>query len=91
MKKVIFSLVGMALVLSSCKNDSQEFPDYIYQTISFAQQTPIRTVTLGEDGEYDTTLDNQHIVQVCPVLGGVNTNKKTVGLSSKSIHRWFRA
>ena len=76
MKKVIFSLVGMALVLSSCKNDSQELPDYIYQTISFDQQTPIRTVTLGEDGEYDTTLDNQHIVQVCPVLGGVNTNKK---------------
>lgn len=76
MKKVIFSLVGMALVLSSCKNDSQEFPDYIYQTISFAQQTPIRTVTLGEDGEFDTSLDNEHIVQICPVLGGVNTNKK---------------
>lgn len=76
MKKVIFSLVGMAMVLSSCKNDSQEFPDYIYQTISFAHQTPIRTVTLGEDGEFDTSLDNQHIVQVCPVLGGVNTNKK---------------
>lgn len=76
MKKVIFSLLGAALVLSSCKNDSQEFPDYIYQTISFAQQTPIRVVTLGEDGDYDLTLDNEHIVQVCPVLGGVNTNKK---------------
>lgn len=66
----------MALVLTSCENDNQVFPDYIYQTISFAQQTPVRTVTLGEDGEYDTTLDNEHIVQVCPVLGGVNTNKK---------------
>ncbi len=76
MKKVIFSLVGMALVLSSCKNDSQEYPDYVYQTISFAQQTPVRTVTLGEDGEFDTTLDNQHIFQICPVLGGINTNKK---------------
>lgn len=76
MKKVIFSLVGMALVLSSCKNDSQEFPDYIYQTVSFAQQTPIRYLTLGEDGEFDVTLDNQHIFQVCPVLGGINTNKK---------------
>lgn len=76
MKKVIFSLVGMALVLSSCKNDSQEFPDYIYQTISFADQTPIRTLTLGEDGEFDTSLDNQHIFRICPVLGGVNTNKK---------------
>lgn len=76
MKKVIFSLLGVALALSSCKNDSQEFPDYIYQTISFAQQTPVRTITLGEDGEYDTTLDNEHIFQICPVLGGVNTNKK---------------
>ncbi|MCM1355970.1 MAG: DUF5627 domain-containing protein [Staphylococcus sp.] len=77
MKKVIFSLLGMALALSSCKNGSQEFPDYIYQTISFAQQTPVRTITLGEDGEYDTSLDNAHIFQLCPVLGGVNTNKKT--------------
>ena len=76
MKKVILSLVGMALVLSSCKNDSQEFPDYIYQTISFADQTPIRVLTLGEDGEYDVSLGNQHIFQICPVLGGINTNKK---------------
>lgn len=70
-------MAGLALVLASCENGDKDFPDYIYQTISFAQQTPIRWLTLGEDGEYDVSLDNQHIVQVCPVLGGVNTNKST--------------
>ncbi len=76
MKKIIFPLLATALAFSSCKNDSKDFPDYVYQTISFAQQTPVRTITIGEDGEYDTSLDNEHIFQLCPVLGGVNTNKK---------------
>lgn len=69
-------MLGLGLLLSSCENSDKDYPDYIYQTISFAQQTPIRTITLGEDGEFDVSLDNEHIFQLCPVLGGVNTNKK---------------
>jgi hypothetical protein len=71
---LIYTL-GVAAMFTGCKNGNQDFPDFNRQAIYFAKQSPIRTVTLGEDGEFDTTLDNQHIVNICPVLGGVNTNK----------------
>lgn len=74
-KNILIYSLGIAALLAGCKNGNQEFPDFERQAIYFAKQSPIRTVTLGEDGEFDTSLDNQHIVNVCPVLGGVNTNK----------------
>ncbi len=68
------------LMTSSCKNADIEFPDYIYQTIYFAQQSPVRTIVIGDDGEYDTELDNKHQFQVMATLGGINDNnsKRTV-------------
>lgn len=69
-------------VLSSCKNQEMEFPDYDMQSVYFAYQTPIRTITLGED-IFDTSLDNQHKLQIMATLGGVYENKKevTIGIS----------
>lgn len=38
----------LALGFASCENGDKEFDDYDYQTVYFAQQNPIRTITLGE-------------------------------------------
>lgn len=79
MKAKIFSLIALssvAIVFASCKNDDIEFGDYDYQTVYFANQTPVRTITLGED-VYSTELDNEHRFQVYARLGGVESNKTT--------------
>lgn len=78
MKKVLFILLTLTCgMFSSCENGDWEFPDYEYQTVYFAYQSPIRTITLGEDF-YDTTLDNLHQCQIMATMGGVYSNKKNV-------------
>ncbi|WP_293942429.1 MULTISPECIES: DUF5627 domain-containing protein [unclassified Sphingobacterium] len=78
MMKKINLLYAMALVsLASCKNNDWEFPDFDYQSVYFAYQTPIRTVTLGED-IFDNSLDNQHKVKVMATTGGVYNNNKDI-------------
>lgn len=82
MRKIILSLlaVGSAMMLTSCDNDEIEFDDFTYQTVSFAKQTPIRKITLGDD-VYPT--DNDHRFQILATLGGVWSNKanRTVRLA----------
>ncbi|UII19585.1 DUF5627 domain-containing protein [Fulvivirga ligni] len=68
----IFLLVLMAGA-SSCDNNEWEFPDYEYQSIYFAYQYPVRTITLGED-IFDTSLDNQHKCMIMATTGGVYDN-----------------
>ena len=65
-----------ALSMVSCKNQDQKFPDFDYQTIYFANQSPVQTITLGEDGEFDVTDDNLHRFTIYATVGGINTNKK---------------
>jgi hypothetical protein len=80
MKKIITisSLVSVLAVLSifsSCKNDDISFGNYDYQTVYFADQNPVRTITLGDD-VYSTELDNEHKFQIYATLGGVESNSK---------------
>lgn len=63
------------ILLASCENGDKEFDDYDYQTVYFAQQTPIRTITLGTD-VYSTELDDQHKFQVKATVGGVWKNRQ---------------
>ncbi|MGY3212833.1 DUF5627 domain-containing protein [Mucilaginibacter sp. HD30] len=80
MKKNIFAFLAASLLLASCtKNNDWEFPDFDYSTVYFSYQSPIRTITLGED-IYDNTLDNQHKSLIMATLGGVYTNKKDVAV-----------
>lgn len=65
-------------VLISC-NKKREFPDYDYQTVYFAYQYPVRTITLGED-IYSTELDNQHKCKIMATMGGVYENKKNISI-----------
>ena len=77
MKKLIFILLIISLFFSACKNDDWEFPDYDYTTVYFAYQSPIRTITLGED-IFDTSLDNEHKCEIIATMGGVYKNHKNV-------------
>ena len=72
-KIIVFSIVGV--LCSSCENGDIEFPDFDYQTVYFARQTPIRTITLGDD-VYPTDMDNLYMCQIYATMGGVNANKQ---------------
>lgn len=80
MKKFLLPALLLAVLVSCSKK--VEFPDYEYQTVYFAYQYPVRTITFGED-IFDTQLDNQKKCKIMATTGGVYYSKKdvTVGLS----------
>lgn len=88
MKRFIFKNIFTLLVLgvlfttTSCENGEQDFADFDYQTVYFAYQTPIRTLTMGTD-VVNTDLDNQHKCQLQVTMGGVwkNRQDRTVQLA----------
>ena len=80
MKKIIFIMLVISGIFTSCHNGKWEFPDYEYTAVYFAYQTPVRTIVLGDD-YYDTTLDNEHKCQILATMGGVYDNKNNVEIS----------
>jgi len=77
-KNIIYiGITTMVLALSSCENQKQDFPDFDYQTVYFANQLAMRTVELGEDDIVDNSMDNQHKISIQAVMGGVYANTKT--------------
>lgn len=74
MKKILFILLAITgCIFTSCENQDWEFPDFEYTTVYFAYQTPVRTITFGED-VWDTSLDNQGQCQIMATIGGVYSN-----------------
>jgi hypothetical protein len=75
-----FILVSLLLlaILTSC-NKEKSFPDFEYQTVYFAYQYPVRTVTFGED-VFNTDLDNQKKVKIFATTGGVYFAKNNVNI-----------
>ena len=73
MKKITLYTFGVLIataLMTGCKNGDSDFPDFEGGTsVYFANQTPIRTLVMGED-MYDTTLDNQHKCQIQATMGG---------------------
>ncbi len=64
-------LAMCAMMMWSCKNDTNEFPDYEGGvTAYFAYQYPVRTITLGEDLENDNSLDNDHMCRITATHSG---------------------
>lgn len=82
MKKLLNISLLLITALTSCKNQEWSFPDYDIQSVYFAYQSPVRTITLGED-LFDTSLDNAHKCQIMATTGGVYSNKQdvTIGIS----------
>lgn len=80
MKKILFIMLIVSGIFTSCKNSDWEFPDFDYTAVYFAYQTPVRTIVLGED-IYDTTLDNEYKCKILATMGGVYENKNNVEIS----------
>ncbi|RXK81183.1 DUF5627 domain-containing protein [Filimonas effusa] len=80
MKKITVILSLLLVALTSCNKD-REFPDYDYQTVYFAYQYPVRTITLGEDLTVNTDLDNAHKCKVFAATGGVYYSKHDVNIT----------
>lgn len=77
MKKLYLMSLVLLAILTSCANQDWEFEDFPYQSVYFANQYPVRTITLGED-IYDNTLDNQHKCMIMATTGGVYENKNNI-------------
>ncbi len=80
MKKIFYIILLTAFttgLFTSCENGEWEFPDYEYSAVYFAYQSPVRTITLGED-VFDTSLDNAYQCQIMATMGGVYANDKDV-------------
>lgn len=80
MKKIFYITLLSAFVaglFTSCENEDWEFPDYEYSAVYFAYQSPVRTITLGED-VFDTSLDNEYKCQIMATIGGVYANNKDI-------------
>lgn len=78
MKNILYAFLVGSVFLASCENQDWEFPDFEYQTVYFAHQYPVRTITLGDD-IYDNSLDNQWKFQIMATTGGVYESG-TVGI-----------
>lgn len=78
MKNKIFLMFTILFItLTSCSNEDVVFDNFDYQSVYFAYQFPVRTITLGED-VFDTSMDNEHKCRIMATLGGVYSNDKEV-------------
>lgn len=76
--KYFIALIVITLIISC--NKKRDFPDYDYQTVYFAYQYPVRTITLGED-VFSTELDNQHKCKIMATMGGAYVNRNDVTIN----------
>ncbi len=82
-KKNFVTFLILWAFLVSCKNQNWSFPNYKYQSVYFAYQYPVRTLTLGTSYAYPTTLDNKHEFKIYATTGGVYSNDHDVIVNFK--------
>lgn len=73
----IFLLFLTILTMVACKNQDWDFPDFEYSAVYFAYQSPVRTITLGED-IFNSDLDNDFKFEIMATWGGGYTNRQDV-------------
>jgi hypothetical protein len=75
MKRILY-LLGFVALICGCQNKEVDFPDFAYQTVYFPYQTPIRTLSLGDEEIGDNSIDLQHAFSIGASVGGAYENKK---------------
>ncbi len=74
MKKLL-TLIFIIVGISGCENQKQEWPDFETKTVYFPFQTPIRTLSFGED-RIDNSLDKELAFDIGIVISGMYDNKQ---------------
>ena len=82
MKKILYFLSITALIFG-CTNQSVEFPDFAYQTVYFPYQTPVRSLSLGDEEIGDNSIDLEHAFSIGASIGGMYANTKDRVLTVK--------
>lgn len=78
---IVWMITSLGIIgTTSCENGNPEFEDFDFQTVYFASQTPVRTIQLGNDPNWDVTDDNNHCVRIKATMGGSYGNKENVVL-----------
>lgn len=85
MKKNILNIAmaTMLIGLTACESQDNEFDDFDYQTVYFANQYATRTVELGEDEFVDNSMDNEHKIEIKAIWGGGYNNRRNVIIDYK--------
>lgn len=82
-KLAYIGLASLLLSFTACESSDNEFPDFDYQTVYFANQYGLRTIELGEEEFLDNSLDNQHKMVIKAAWGGGYTNRKNVIIDTR--------
>ena len=82
MKKILYLLSIVALIFG-CTNQDVEFPDFAYQTVFFPYQTPVRSLSLGDEEIGDNSIDLEHAFSIGASIGGSYANTKDRVLTVK--------
>ena len=73
--KKIFILLILIIGIMACENQPWSFPDYNLQAVYFPIQTPVRTLSLGED-RIDNSQDKEFRFDIGVSIGGMYENKQ---------------
>ncbi len=66
----------LLLAIFSCKNQAWDFPDYKFSSTYFPYQTPVRTLELGDDLEFNNSSDQKLQFSIGVAMGGLYNNGK---------------
>lgn len=82
-KLAYIGLASLFLSFTACESSDNEFSDFDYQTVYFANQYGVRTIELGEEEFVDNSLDNEHKMVIKATWAGGYTNRKNVVIDTK--------
>jgi hypothetical protein len=82
MKKILY-LLSIVALLFGCKNQDVDFPDFAYQAVYFPFQTPVRSLSLGDEEIGDNSIDLEHAFSIGASIGGMYANTKDRVLTVK--------
>lgn len=75
--KRILSICTAIILLAGCQQEHPEFEDFDYTAVYFPLQYPVRTLSMGEEENYDNSLERELIFHIAPNIGGMYENTES--------------